>query len=78
MRWFCSKKCKIGKENLYVTKNQLKRNQNCCVEDNHNYMSNMGEKEFSDSNLKKLLAKYQFFKKLPQISHIHNYHNFQV
>ena len=49
--WFCSKKTrKIGKGNLYLTKNQLSRNEICCVLDNYNYMSNMCEKEFSDSN----------------------------
>ena len=40
-------------------------------------MSNLCEREFSDSNfIKKLLAKYRFFKKLPQISHINKNRNF--
>ena len=29
---------KIGKENLYLTKNQFERYEICCVKDNHNYM----------------------------------------
>ena len=47
---FALKKCKIGKGNLYSTKNQFGRKQICCAEDNHNYVSNMCEKVFSDSN----------------------------
>ena len=44
------KKRKIEKGNLYLTKNSFGRNESCCAEDNHNYMSNMCGKEFSDSN----------------------------
>ena len=35
---------------MYLTKNQCGQNEICCAEDNHKYMSNMREKEFSDSN----------------------------
>ena len=50
-RWFYAKKCKIGKGNLYATKNWVCRNEIYCAEDNHSYMSNMcANSEFSDSN----------------------------
>ena len=39
--WFCAKKRKIGKGNMKLIKIWLGRNENCCAEDNHNYMSNM-------------------------------------
>ena len=39
LKIFCSKKRKIGKENLYSTKNQLGRNETCCAEDNHNWVT---------------------------------------
>ena len=35
---------------MYLTKNQFDRNEICCAEDDHNYMSKMCEKEFLDSN----------------------------
>ena len=58
--------------NLYLNKKQFGRNEICCEKDNHNNMSNMFEKEFSDSNFKKeVIGKYRFFKKWSQISHIH-------
>ena len=47
---FALKKRKIGKRNMYLTKNQFGRNEICCAKDSHNYMSNMYEEEFSDSN----------------------------
>ena len=47
---FAIKKRKIGKGNLYLTKNQNSRNEICCVEDYFNYISNMCKKEFSGSN----------------------------
>ena len=60
---FALKKAKLGRG---ICKNQFGRNKICCAESNHNYMSNMCEKEFLDRTLiKKLLAKYRFFKKLP-------------
>ena len=37
---------------MYVTKNQFGGNKFCCAEDDHNYMSNTCEKEYSDSNFK--------------------------
>ena len=61
-------KRKIWKENLCLIKNQLWRNQNFRAEDNHCYMRYICAKEFA---LIKLSAKYWFFKKLSQISHIH-------
>ena len=49
-RWFVAEKRKIEKGNLYLTKNVFGKNESCCAKDNHNYMSSMCEKEFSDSN----------------------------
>ena len=37
-RWFCGKKHKIGKGNLYLTENRLSWNEMCCAADKHNYM----------------------------------------
>ena len=37
----------MRKGNLYLTKNQFGRSNICFAEDNHNYMSNMCENEFS-------------------------------
>ena len=52
--WHCHfglKDAKLGgPTNLYLTKNQFGRKEICYAEDNHNYMSNTYEKEFSDSN----------------------------
>ena len=72
------KKRKIRKGNLYFTKNQSVRNEIRCAEDGHSYMSKMCAKEFSDFKLiiKQLLAKYWFFKELPQISYTHKKCNF--
>ena len=49
-RWFCGKKHKIGKENLYLTENRLSWNVMCCASDNHNYMCHTCAKEFSNSS----------------------------
>ena len=49
-RWFCTKNCKVGKENLYLSKTRLGRNKIFCAKDNHSYMSNMCGKELSVSN----------------------------
>ena len=46
-----------------------------CAAGNHNYMSHIRAKGFLDL-IMHLLTKYQIFKKLPQISHIHKNHNF--
>ena len=43
--WFYSKKCKIGKGNLYLTEKQLSWNKMCCAADNHNYMCHTCAKE---------------------------------
>ena len=57
-------------------KSILSRNEMWCAADNPNYMCHMCTKGFLDLNFKQLLTKYQIFKKLPQISHIHKNHNF--
>ena len=69
------KKHKIGKGNYNLVETKFF----FCAEDNHNYVSNMCGKEFSDSNFE-VMAKYRFVKKLPQISHrpIHKIVIFQV
>ena len=67
------KKCKVRKENLYLSENQLSRNEMWCVVDNHNCMCHISAKGFLDSNYNQaVIQKNQFFKlsKLPQISHI--------
>ena len=65
-RWFNGKKCKIGKENLYLTENRLGKNKMRCMADNHNYMCHICAKRFLELDLmKQLLTKYQIFKKLP-------------
>ena len=69
--WFCSGKCKIWKG-----KNQFGGNKICCAEVNHNYMSNMCEREFSDSNFK--LRSYWQNIDFSKDSHIHKNCNFQV
>ena len=76
-RWFCGKKRKIGKGNLYLTENGLSWNVMCCASDNHNYMRHTCAKEFLNrASIKKLLTKYQIFTILPQISHFHKFRNF--
>ena len=35
---------------MYLTRNQLSRNELCCTEDNHGYMSSVCAKEYLDSN----------------------------
>ena len=78
-RWFCSVKRKIGKGKLYLTKNQFGRNKICCAEDNSKHMSKMicvKKNSQIRTLIKRSLATYWFFKKLPQISHIHKSHNF--
>ena len=48
-----------------------------CAAGNDNYMSYTCAKGILDRTLiKQLLTKYQFFTKLPQISHIHKNRNF--
>ena len=44
------KKRKIEKGNLYLTENQISRNEMWCVADIHNYMCHICAKEFLDSN----------------------------
>ena len=65
-RWFYGKKCKIGKGTLYLTENQLGRNRVWCVEDSNSYLwVNMCISIF------RFELEYQYFVKLPKISHIH-------
>ena len=47
---FAVKKCKIGKEILYLTENPLSRNEMWCASDNHNDMCHICAKEILDSN----------------------------
>ena len=71
-RWFYSKKHKTGKGNLYLTENQLNRNQMWCVADNHTYniCVTYVQKNFQIQTLiQQLLTKHKIFTKLPQSSH---------
>ena len=47
---FTVKKHKIRIGNLYLTENQLERNEIWFVEDNHSYMCHLCTEEFLDSN----------------------------
>ena len=47
---FTLKKRKIGKGNLYLTENQLNRNEMWCAVVNHNHMGHICAKGFLDSN----------------------------
>ena len=49
-RWFYGKRCKIRKENLYLTENLLGRNEIWYAEDNHSYMCHICAKGFLDYN----------------------------
>ena len=71
--WFCAKRRKIGKGNLYLTENRFGRNAIYFAKDNHNHMSNMCAKELSGLNFDLAVTgqKNRFFKKLTEISHIH-------
>ena len=51
-RWFCSKNCKIGKGNQYLTENRLNKHEMWCAADNHNHMCHICAKELLDSNFK--------------------------
>ena len=63
---------KIGKGNLYLTENRLSRNEMWCASDNDNNMCHICAKNFWIQTLsKELFPKYQFLRKLPQISYIH-------
>ena len=43
-------KTQTSEGKFVLTRNRFGGNEICCAEDNHNYMSNMCEKELSDSN----------------------------
>ena len=69
-RWFYSKKCKIWKRNLYLTKNRFSRNEIWCAVVNHNDMYDICAKGFLDSYFCwPVIDKISFFMKLPQILH---------
>ena len=79
VRWFYAKNFKIGEGNLYLTENQLSRNEIWYAEDNHIYMCHICAKGILDSNFNEAVidTKHHFFKILPQISHIfHKNHIF--
>ena len=72
------KKCKICKGNLYVTENQLSRNEMCVHWFITIIYSTYVQKEiYIWTLIKQLLRKYQFFTKWPQISQTHKNHNFK-
>ena len=77
---FGVKKRKIGKGNVYLTKNRWSRNEMRCASDNHNNMCHTGayvQKNFKiRTSIEQLFTKKQFLTKLSQISHIHKNHNF--
>ena len=78
-RWFYGKKRKIGKENLYLTENQLSWNEMCCASDNHNklYVSHMCKRIFKfELQLSSYWQNIKFSQYYPQISHFHKYRNF--
>ena len=64
---FTGKTRKIGKGNLYLTENQLSRNEVWCASDNHNSMCCICAKESLDLNFNfdilQLFTKYQFLTK---------------
>ena len=71
-RWFLAEKRKIEKGNLYLTKNWFGKNESCCAKDNHNYMSSMCEKEFSDSNFNlAVIGKISIFQEIAPNFTIH-------
>ena len=63
--------------NLYLTKNQYGRNEICCVEDYHKYMSNMREKEFSCSDFdSEGIGKISIFQEIsPNFIYFHKIRN---
>ena len=65
-RWFCGKKRKIGKGNLYLTENRLSKNEMWRASDNHNNMRHTCAKDLLDSNfiqavIKGALDKYDIY-----------------
>ena len=80
-RWFCSKKHKIGKGNLYLTENRLSWNVMCCAFDVLQIITiicvtHVQKNFWIRASIKKSLTKYQIFTILPQISHFHKFRNF--
>ena len=63
---------------MYLTKHRFGRNESYCAEDNHNYMSNMCEKEFSDSNFNKaVIGKISIFQEItPNFTYSYKFLNF--
>ena len=56
---------------MYLNKNEFDRNEIGCAEYNYNYMSNMYEKEFSDSSYKEeVIGKISIFQEIaPSFTH---------
>ena len=79
-RWFCGKKRKIGKGNLYLTENPLSWNVMCCASDNHNYMCHTCAKEFFRFELqsRSYWQKIQFSRYCPKFPIFTNFVIFQV
>ena len=52
---------------MSINKIRLSRNEICCAEDSHNYMSKMCAKEFSDSNFnQEVIGKISIFQEIAQ------------
>ena len=76
-RWFYGKKRKMGKGNLYLTKNRLIETK-CAVLQIITiiYVTHVQKNFEIRASIKQLFTKYQIFTILPQISHFHKYRNF--
>ena len=79
-RWFCGKKRKIGKGNLYLTENRLSWNVMCCASDNHNYMCHTCAKEFLkfELQLRSYWQNIKFSRYCPKFPIFTNFVIFQV
>ena len=79
-RWFCGKKRKIGKGNLYLTENRLSWNVMCCSSDNCNYMCHTCAKEFLNPsfNLRSFCQNIKFSRYCPKFPIFTNFVIFQV
>ena len=62
---FGGKKRKIGKGNLYLTENQLRKNEMWCASDNHNDMCHIRAKGHLDLNFNEaVIYKISIFKEI--------------
>ena len=68
--WFCAKKCKIGDENLYLTKNCFGRNEICCKIITVIWVTCARILRFV-LQLRAHWQNMEFSRNCPQISHIH-------